>query len=1214
MKTRLYASTSSRSDARFREGWIAPAGLRGWAALFSVVHRLLRASITKFAISRRHPLTADQWIPVRQCARGLVLGLSILWISGLHDPVLAQTTPDVVESGKVDTWGYNGIKECPASQALCESWLTFRKAYPWPYQTFAVDRRQQGDEAVIVLSEPPPVISRKELHELLQAVFGSEIVEIWRFRWPTGVNGWLEDLVFRVKLTADGKALPVQRGHDFKSMELPAPLFDRLVFLHAFFHQTADGFYIEEIGASNASTARAEIRNLEVTPADIRNWLSDDDSKWQSLDGGATRDMTWRSVRLLTKSAALLKEDGQLVALVVPTGAPLKDVAAPFRRFSIASDLFVTAVQTKSGSTVFIARSRQVPFGMLPPLRFETFANLAANVSDELVQSYERKRLLAGRIGSGAYAGWDWAPIRLSPQLENTEFGTLLNLGDQILKSWSEHGVVQYNSFEYPAPKQFPFGDFAASEYFSDELGTNSLRFNLNNFGFSVITALKFGDALTGGSSNALRVLYEPTLISNSSPEDRERVLGPRLQQAAQLAADDAHAYFARQADPILIRSTQNVLMYQAIVNFVQVSNTSGWRKERDTRADAAAKTLRALAHEWLLDTMNLSDTNQLVEAKRLINKFLQRPGMTLERLAELFATPQYVEHELERILLKGKRLTASQKDLRKTLEIARREEPEAFEEFCQEAIRQGGRKFDGKCEYPVKPRAICKDIEKSGGKVDEEACYIDTGSALCARVIEAGGELTASGCRINHAVPATIPELRERVEELRADIEEIGAALEKGSEELESLSKDYNRIARDLRSAQDLSGDLQPSVSQSARLGDVFATVLAATEALESPESIQTPTVVVSKNQDNPNMVGGHSLTAEAQRVQPRARENTTKLRTRGGKVLLAMPDAQISEAHRLALQVGRGERLPADMLSAPPTNNRDIPTAIAQPQSDARQADTFARGMLLSDIDAKDALQTSMALDTKLAIKYLGGDEYALTTNPPPPGPTKASRAKAVEFIQNARPLASIALDNISEKDFWTMYRVGELQRTQKAGLTAEYLGLVRDLFAPRVNMPPVVTLALLGDGQLESVKVIGDAKVVHTKLARLYDFASAEVRFREAPSRAAQYFPAADVVAEVSIHIRPTSKKPLQEILRFWLVPEDQVANKLTFFQTAAQRLKTALRKLPRKSATGYSAVAETKKTLKPRDLACVNKEEFQARGNQVPSTRTTEVGPG
>src|SRR5262249_17486653 len=129
------------------------------------------------------------------------------------------------------------------------------------------------------------------------------------------------------------------------------------------------------------------------------------------------------------------------------------------RQFALDSDLILGAVK-KGDCVLAVARERSVPIDVLPPLRTETILQLAKANTDELAQSYERNNVLAGKLppSAGPDMGKDWAPIYLSGELIDTEYGSLLNLTDQLLKSWSMAGHVSYDHFSYPAPTEFPLG------------------------------------------------------------------------------------------------------------------------------------------------------------------------------------------------------------------------------------------------------------------------------------------------------------------------------------------------------------------------------------------------------------------------------------------------------------------------------------------------------------------------------------------------------------------------------------------------------------------------------------------------------------------------------------------------------------------------------------------------------------------------------------
>jgi hypothetical protein len=68
------------------------------------------------------------------------------------------------------SWLYNPNHpdaEC-LSMPTCETWRQFRRAYPWPYQTFAL--KENVDEVTVIISEPPPLLTREEILHFESAV------------------------------------------------------------------------------------------------------------------------------------------------------------------------------------------------------------------------------------------------------------------------------------------------------------------------------------------------------------------------------------------------------------------------------------------------------------------------------------------------------------------------------------------------------------------------------------------------------------------------------------------------------------------------------------------------------------------------------------------------------------------------------------------------------------------------------------------------------------------------------------------------------------------------------------------------------------------------------------------------------------------------------------------------------------------------------------
>ena len=189
-----------------------------------------------------------------------------------------------------------------------------------------------------------------------------------------------------------------------------------------------------------------------------------------------------------------------------------------------------------------IGRERVAPVSMLPPLRAETILQLAAANTAELAQSYERKFLFAGRFDQND----DWAPIYLSDELIDTEYGSLLNITDQMLKSWSNHGEIKYANFNYPDPSRYPFAGPIMTVF-----KVNELTFNWNTKGAGYSSHRDPYDVFALNRLGALPVDYLA-----------------RSRDDLQKAEDTAYSYFNHLSDPNLVRVVQYAGMYQIFRRF----------------------------------------------------------------------------------------------------------------------------------------------------------------------------------------------------------------------------------------------------------------------------------------------------------------------------------------------------------------------------------------------------------------------------------------------------------------------------------------------------------------------------------------------------------------------------------------------------------------------------------------------------------------------
>jgi hypothetical protein len=436
---------------------------------------------------------------------------------------------------------------CPPQDEACGAWWSFRRDHPYPYQAFA-GKRLGGDRAVLVLSEPPPDLARERVAGLVMSAFADRNPTIAAQPWMIGPDGYVEDVV--VSFDA-----PELQSDDLLGS---SDIRDRLGMLNLAWYGTTCGGDVETIGSGSA-LAPAPAPNLEISAREIRKWLEDPATLWTPIETTAPQRQAWQQLQETGPSGAYLSQDNTLVLLTFPTSLldsvdGVGGLKQDFRRFAVSSDAILGAVTTQGGQFALIGRGRTHPFSQIAPLRFETFALLAAQKADELSQSYERSNPLAGRM---PLAGRDWAPIYLSEALIDTELGALLNVTDQMLKAWSQHGTVEYLYFDYPGrPPNFPF-DRPLTDVVHERTGSESVLFNWNTSGSAVVVNTPNFAVLVGRQLGALPVTYGAE-IGNTGEMDLGKLMD---------LEERAYQYFPSLGDPNLARVTQYTLIYQAFRN-----------------------------------------------------------------------------------------------------------------------------------------------------------------------------------------------------------------------------------------------------------------------------------------------------------------------------------------------------------------------------------------------------------------------------------------------------------------------------------------------------------------------------------------------------------------------------------------------------------------------------------------------------------------------
>jgi hypothetical protein len=506
-------------------------------------------------------------------------------------------------------------------------WNDFRVVYPYHIQTIALSSSAQDGHRLLLLAEPPPHVTLARLRELDSAAFATSLEE----RHPIGADGWTKDLLvdlppmdnqelhslldsvadylFQTSYKSNVISLPVPAGvvsHPNLDLRVSAADLKRallsvvestgqpfsfliimttvvLAFLAAWL------FYIAllrrwimqlrhparlRILSSAAGIALALLFCLTY-----RFWpsLARSDNSFVSVNGG--EPVSARQILEGRQSGVFMSSQPGIVLWSFDRTKPLSGSQAEFRQFALDSDLLLGAI--RGGDQVLvIARERSVSLDLLPPLRSETMVLLSSAGTNELAQSYERTQLLAGTLMNGSDPDFqhDWAPIYLSDQLINTEYGSLLNITDQLLKSWSMHGEVKYTGFHYPPPGDFPFKDAL-----SRLVGTHTLLFNWNTKGAGYILQDNPYDIYALNRTGALPIDYRAA--GNARLEENE---------------DTAYDRFAGYSDPNLVRVVQYAALYQIFRQF-QVAPSALKFQHASSPPLVKLQTQRVL--QWLMSS-----------------------------------------------------------------------------------------------------------------------------------------------------------------------------------------------------------------------------------------------------------------------------------------------------------------------------------------------------------------------------------------------------------------------------------------------------------------------------------------------------------------------------------------------------------------------------------------------------------------------------------
>ncbi|MBC7789487.1 MAG: hypothetical protein H7Z74_06055 [Anaerolineae bacterium] len=294
---------------------------------------------------------------------------------------------------------------------------------------------------------------------------------------------------------------------------------------------------------SKVGAAEQPVLDFRVTAAELREWMLSDSETFSPSGGG--RGLPLRVLLAKRAHGEFFSNRPGFVIWMIPKEPDVSKYLSVAQSWANDADLVLGAIADDT-TLAIIGRERRVSKAILPPLRVETIHTIAGSGTDHLAQSYERTYLFSGRYDNRN----DWAPIYLSSVLIDDEYGSLLNVTDQLLKSWSEHGTVHYVNFPYPAPERYPF-----NVPLHEKLQAQTVTFNWNTRGAGYVSEENGYRVYALNRTGALPVSY----FAGDEQAKNEDVNN---------AEEVAYDYFAGLNDPNLARVVQYAALYQLFREF----------------------------------------------------------------------------------------------------------------------------------------------------------------------------------------------------------------------------------------------------------------------------------------------------------------------------------------------------------------------------------------------------------------------------------------------------------------------------------------------------------------------------------------------------------------------------------------------------------------------------------------------------------------------
>jgi len=467
-----------------------------------------------------------------------------------------------------------------------DEWERFRAVAPHHMQDWILVG--EGPIFTLIHSEPPPAYDRAGYEAVYQATFrGFESFNTRSGR--LGFNGSYTDIVATMDYGFAGEDALRELEADLRALSQEI-------------YGTSYGARFLRLGDLERNpVAPMAGAPIAVSAAEVYAWLYDSDLIFASPETGVSGSLD--QIRR-QRTGRYLSSDGSLVLLIIDRNASLEfsDVGH-IRHFVLDTDLIVGGVIDKTLElTYVVGRTRQMDWFDFPPLRVEDVLNLIGQKNGDLAQSYDRTTPGAGRVTHDGNEQ-DWAPSFLSRELIDTEFGSLLNEADAILKSQSLGDTISYVGFDIDGiqnppddTEEWPRGVW---DRLNAEINLTSLIFNFNTIGSGHWYAANGEvDVYAPNQTGSYSVTYSPFTAGETS-------LSPELKPEADLIAEaerEYDAWFNDSGNVTLARAVQYTSLFQIFKEPVDVAVT-GYpeRQQRFDRVGEALQTAISIGFESCL-------------------------------------------------------------------------------------------------------------------------------------------------------------------------------------------------------------------------------------------------------------------------------------------------------------------------------------------------------------------------------------------------------------------------------------------------------------------------------------------------------------------------------------------------------------------------------------------------------------------------------------